>query len=111
MTWSRSKAKLHAASAAFRPPAASKPYQRPFLDLGIGWSPMLRGEPATWAPWLQRYAGTRVMIDGALTSGFGETNLPRTETRMDRSAAARRSGASPPYCRRPRHATLDLAGQ
>ena len=44
----------------------------PFLDLGIGQSPMLRGEPATWAHWLPGYAGTRVMIDGALTSGFDE---------------------------------------
>ena len=44
----------------------------PFLDLGIGQSPMLRGEPATWAHWLPGYGGTRVMIDGALTSGFDE---------------------------------------
>jgi len=46
----------------------------PFLDLGIGQSPMLRGEPATWAHWLPGYAGTRVMIDGALTSSFDEAN-------------------------------------
>jgi hypothetical protein len=46
----------------------------PFLDLGIGQSPMLRGEPATWAHWLPGYAGTRVMIDGALTSSFEEAN-------------------------------------
>jgi len=44
----------------------------PFLDLGIGQSPMLRGEPATWAHWLPGYGGTRVMIDGALTNGFDE---------------------------------------
>jgi hypothetical protein len=44
----------------------------PFLDLGIGQSPMLRGEPATWAHWLPGYGGTRVMIDGALTGGFDE---------------------------------------
>jgi len=44
----------------------------PFLDLGIAQSPMLRGEPATWAHWLPGYAGTRVMIDGALTNGFDE---------------------------------------
>jgi hypothetical protein len=44
----------------------------PFLDLGIGQSPMLRGEPATWAHWLPGYGGTRVVIDGALTSGFDE---------------------------------------
>ena len=46
----------------------------PFLDLGIGQSPMLRGEPATWAHWLPGYAGTRVMIDGALTNGFDEAS-------------------------------------
>ena len=44
----------------------------PFLDLAIGQSPMLRGEPAPWATWLPGYGGTRVMIDGALTSGFDE---------------------------------------
>lgn len=45
----------------------------PFLDLGIGQSPMLRGEPAAWATWLPGYGGTRVMIDGALTRGFDES--------------------------------------
>jgi hypothetical protein len=44
----------------------------PFLDLGIAQSPMLRGEPAAWAHWLPGYGGTRVMVDGALTSGFDE---------------------------------------
>ena len=44
----------------------------PFLDLAIGQSPMLRGEPTTWATWLPGYGGTRVMIDGALTSSFDE---------------------------------------
>jgi len=39
---------------------------------GQGHSPMLRGEPARWATWLPGYGGTRVMIDGALTSGFDE---------------------------------------
>lgn len=42
----------------------------PFLDLGIAQSPMLRGEPAGWAEWLPGYGGVRVMIDGALTTGF-----------------------------------------
>jgi hypothetical protein len=45
----------------------------PFLDLAIGQSPMLRGEPAPWATWLPGYGGTRVMIDGALTGGFDES--------------------------------------
>ena len=44
----------------------------PFLDLGIGQSPMLRGEPPAWAHWLPGYGGSRVMIDGALTHGFDE---------------------------------------
>ena len=44
----------------------------PFLDLGIGQSPMLDGEPRSWARYLPGYGGIRVMIDGALTSGFDE---------------------------------------
>lgn len=46
----------------------------PFLDLGIGQSPMVRGEPAAWARYLPGYGSTRVLIDGALTTGFDETN-------------------------------------
>ena len=46
----------------------------PFLDLGIGQGPMVRGEPATWATYLPGYGSTRVLIDGALTSGFDETS-------------------------------------
>ncbi|QSR33382.1 ABC transporter permease [Nocardioides sp. S5] len=49
------------------------PFLIPFLDLAIGQSPMLRGEPAPWATWLPGYGGTRVMIDGALTRGFDES--------------------------------------
>ena len=45
----------------------------PFLDLGIWQSPMLRGEPSSWAHWLPGYGGTRVVVDGALTAGFDET--------------------------------------
>ena len=45
----------------------------PFLDIGVGQSPMLRGEPAGWARYLPGYGGTRMMIDGALTSRFDET--------------------------------------
>ena len=46
----------------------------PFLDLGIGQSPMVRGEPAAWARYLPGYGSTRVLIDGALTTGFDETS-------------------------------------
>lgn len=45
----------------------------PFLDLGIGQSPMLQGEPATWAHYLPGYGSTRVLLDGGLTSGFDES--------------------------------------
>jgi hypothetical protein len=45
----------------------------PFLDIGIGQSPMLRGEPADWATYLPGYGGTRLFIDGALTASFDET--------------------------------------
>jgi hypothetical protein len=45
----------------------------PFLDVGIGQSPMLRGEPAAWATYLPGYGGYRVLIDGGLTASFDET--------------------------------------
>jgi ABC-2 family transporter protein len=45
----------------------------PFLDIGLGQSPMLRGEPADWATYLPGYGGTRLFIDGALTASFDET--------------------------------------
>lgn len=45
----------------------------PFVDVGIGQSPMLRGEPAGWAEYLPGYGGYRVLIDGGLTAGFDET--------------------------------------
>lgn len=45
----------------------------PFLDLGIGQSPMLRAEPSGWAQWLPGYGGIRVVIDGGLTPGFDES--------------------------------------
>jgi hypothetical protein len=44
----------------------------PFLDVGIGQSPMLRGEPAGWASYLPGYGGYRVLIDGSLTASFDE---------------------------------------
>jgi hypothetical protein len=45
----------------------------PFIDVGIGQSPMLRGEPAGWAHYLPGYGAYRVLIDGGLTDGFDET--------------------------------------
>jgi hypothetical protein len=45
----------------------------PFLDLGIGQSPMLRSEPPPWAQYLPGYGGIRVMLDGGLTDTFDET--------------------------------------
>ena len=44
----------------------------PFLDVGIAQSPMLRTQPETWAEWLPAYGGTRLVVDGGLTSGFDE---------------------------------------
>lgn len=45
----------------------------PFIDVGIGQSPMLRGEPAGWAHYLPGYGAYRLLIDGGLTGGFDET--------------------------------------
>jgi hypothetical protein len=45
----------------------------PFLDVGIGQSPMVRVEPAVWATYLPGYGGYRILIDGGLTAGFDET--------------------------------------
>jgi hypothetical protein len=45
----------------------------PFLDVGISQSPMLSAQPDQWAHWLPGYGGTRLVLDGALTSGFDET--------------------------------------
>lgn len=44
----------------------------PFIDLGVGQSPMLQGEPDGWAHYLPGYGSIRVLLDGALTSGFDE---------------------------------------
>lgn len=43
-----------------------------FLDIGIVQNPMLRTEPTFWSRLLPGYGGSRVLIDGALTHGFGE---------------------------------------
>ncbi|MGC5583171.1 ABC transporter permease [Ornithinimicrobium sp. W1665] len=45
----------------------------PFVDLGLGQSPMLGGEPTRWSRWMPGYGGMRVLIDGGLTAGFDET--------------------------------------
>lgn len=45
----------------------------PFIDVGIGQSPMLRGEPAGWATYLPGYGAYRVLVDGGLTDSFDET--------------------------------------
>ncbi|WP_020660432.1 hypothetical protein [Amycolatopsis benzoatilytica] len=45
----------------------------PFLDLGIGQSPMLRAEPPAWAQALPGYGAYRVLLDGGLTDHFDET--------------------------------------
>lgn len=45
----------------------------PFLDVGISQSPMLSTQPGQRAHWLPAYGSTRLVLDGALTSGFDET--------------------------------------
>lgn len=45
----------------------------PFLDIGMGQSPMLRGEPAAWARYLPGYGGYQVLLDAGLTGGFDAT--------------------------------------
>ena len=45
----------------------------PFVDVGIAQSPMLRGEPASWAQYLPGYGAYRVLIDGGLTASLDET--------------------------------------
>lgn len=44
----------------------------PFLDVGISQSPMLSPQPDPWARWLPAYGGTRLVLDGALTTSFDE---------------------------------------
>jgi hypothetical protein len=46
----------------------------PFLDVGIVQSPMLNPEPTTLSRLLPGYGGSRVLLDGALTTGFDETS-------------------------------------
>jgi len=45
----------------------------PFLDVGIVQSPMLHPAPTTLSMWLPGYGGSRILLDGAFTSGFDET--------------------------------------
>ncbi|MEO7351584.1 MAG: ABC transporter permease [Marmoricola sp.] len=45
----------------------------PFLDLGITQSPMLHAEPTMFSRLLPGYGGSRVLLDGALTSTFDQT--------------------------------------
>jgi hypothetical protein len=45
----------------------------PFLDIGIVQSPMLHPEPTTLSRLLPGYGGSRVLLDGALTPSFDET--------------------------------------
>lgn len=45
----------------------------PFLDLGIGQSPMLASQPAGWAHWLPSYPAYRLLIDSGLSREFDST--------------------------------------
>lgn len=44
----------------------------PFVDLGIGQSPMLRPEPPGWAELLPGYGASRLLVDAAFTAEFSE---------------------------------------
>jgi hypothetical protein len=44
----------------------------PFIDVGFVQSPMLHSTPTTLSKFLPGYGGSRVLLDGALTSGFDE---------------------------------------
>lgn len=44
----------------------------PFLDVGLGQSPMLHQNPPGWAHLLPGYGASRVLLDGALTNTFDE---------------------------------------
>jgi len=45
----------------------------PFLDVGIGQSPMLRAQPPAWAQLLPGYGADRVLLDGGLTAKFDQS--------------------------------------
>jgi hypothetical protein len=45
----------------------------PFLDIGIAQSPMLHPTPTTVSRLLPGYGGSRLLLDGALTTDFDET--------------------------------------
>jgi hypothetical protein len=45
----------------------------PFLDLGIVQSPMLHPDPTTLSRLLPGYGASRILLDGALTPTFDET--------------------------------------
>lgn len=45
----------------------------PFLDLGIGQSPMLRTQPPAWAQALPGYGPYRMLLDCGLTDHFDAT--------------------------------------
>jgi hypothetical protein len=45
----------------------------PFLDIGIVQSPMLHPTPTEAATFLPGYGGSRILLDGALSSGFDES--------------------------------------
>lgn len=44
----------------------------PFLDIGLGQSPMLHQTPPDWAHLLPGYGPSRILLDGALTNTFDQ---------------------------------------
>jgi hypothetical protein len=46
----------------------------PFLDVGLAQNVMFGAAPPAWAAWMPAHGAVRVLVDGAFTSTFDETN-------------------------------------
>jgi hypothetical protein len=46
----------------------------PFLDVGLAQNVMFSAAPPSWAAWMPAHGAVRVLIDGAFTTTFDETN-------------------------------------
>jgi hypothetical protein len=46
----------------------------PFLDVGLAQNVMFSAAPPPWAAWMPAHGAVRVLIDGAFTTTFDETN-------------------------------------
>lgn len=46
----------------------------PFLDVGLAQNVVFSAAPPSWAAWMPAHGAVRVLIDGAFTTTFDETN-------------------------------------